>query len=268
MADFSPLSLWRKFLALPNDNLSKTLVFALILALVASAVVSTTAITLRPYYRANLDRERQEQLAGIMESLPDIAGLLAEAGVDKLEVRIVDLATGEFEPTLDPDTFDQRKAARDPDQSTQLPKEIDVAGIAQRANYAPVFLLRRDRALKLVVLPVRGVGYQSMLYAYLALQADGNTISGLTVYEQGETPGFGARVLEPDWQALWPDKRIFDDTGALRISVVRGEATGPYEVDGITGATRTSNGVSNMLTFWLGDHGFGPFLARLRAGGV
>jgi Na+-transporting NADH:ubiquinone oxidoreductase subunit C len=49
---------------------------------------------------------------------------------------------------------------------------------------------------------------------------------------------------------------------------VRGEATGPFEVDGISGATHTSNGVANMLRFWMGEDGFGPFLAKLRAGGV
>lgn len=268
MADRNPLNLWRRFLALPNDNLTKTLVFAFLLALTASVIVSVAAVTLRPYQQANLERERQARMAEIVSALPQISGLLDETGVDALEVRIVDLATGEFVPGIDPASYDQRQAARDPESSTELSPDADIAGLKRRADYAPVYLLRRDRRLQLVVLPVRGVGYQSMLYAYLALQADGNTIAGLTFYEQGDTPGFGARVEDPEWQALWPGKKIADADGTIRISVVRGEATGPFEVDGISGATNTSNGVANMLRFWMGEDGFGPFLAKLRAGEV
>ena len=264
----NPVNLWRKFLALPNDNLTKTLVFAFLLALTASVVVSVAAVTLRPYQQANLEKERKARMAEIVSALPQISGFLDETGVDALEVRIINLSTGEFEPDIDPANYDQRQAARDPERSTELPPEADIAGLKRRADYAPVYLLRRDRRLQLVVLPVRGVGYQSMLYAYLALQADGNTIAGLTFYEQGDTPGFGARVEDPAWQALWPGKKIADEDGTIRISVLRGEATGPFEVDGISGATHTSNGVANMLRFWMGSEGFGPFLAKLRAGEV
>ncbi len=264
----NPIDLWRKFLALPNDNLTKTLVFAFLLALTASVVVSVAAVTLRPYQEANLEKERQARMAEIVSALPQISGFLDETGVDALEVRIINLSTGEFEPDIDPAGYDQRQAARDPERSSELPPGADIAGLKRRADYAPVYLLRRDRRLQLVVLPVRGVGYQSMLYAYLALHADGNTIAGLTFYEQGDTPGFGARVEDPAWQALWPGKKIADEDGTIRISVVRGEATGPFEVDGISGATHTSNGVANMLRFWMGSEGFGPFLAKLRAGEV
>jgi Na+-transporting NADH:ubiquinone oxidoreductase subunit C len=264
----NPINLWRKFLALPNDNLTKTLVFAFLLALTASVIVSVAAVALRPYQQANLEKERQARMAEIVSALPQISGLLDETGVDALEVRIVNLSTGEFEPDIDPARYDQRQASRDPERSTELSPEADTAGLKRRADYAQVYLLRRDRRLQLVVLPVRGVGYQSMLYAYLALQADGNTIAGLTFYAQGETPGFGARVEDPAWQALWPGKKIADEDGTIRISVVRGEATGPFEVDGISGATRTSNGVANMLRFWMGNDGFGPFLRKLRAGEV
>lgn len=268
MADMNPLNLWRKFLALPNDNLTKTLAFAFLLALTASIVVSVGAVTLRPYQKANLERERQARMAEIIAALPQMSGLLNEVSVDALEVRLVNLETGEFEAGIDAATYDQRQAAKDPERSTELSPEIDIAGLKRRADFAPVFLLRRGDDLQLVILPVRGTGYQSMLYAYLALQADGNTIAGLTFYEQGDTPGFGARIEEPAWQALWPGKMIADADGTILISVVRGGATGPYEVDGISGATHTSNGVSNMLRFWLGNAGFGPFLARLRAGEV
>lgn len=121
--------------------------------------------------------------------------------------------------------------------------------------------------LALVVLPVRGAGCQSTIRAYLALEADLGTVAAFTVYEQGETPGLGARVTEDGWQAQWAGKRIFDD-GDFAISVVRGNASGPNEVDGISGASVTSYAISDMLEFWMGEHGFGPFLDRLKKGEI
>lgn len=268
VANLNPITLWRRFLALPNDNLTKTIGFAFLVALTASIFVSFAAVMLRPIQLENLDRERQARMAMIVTALPGMADILASTAVDKLEVRIVNLDNGSFAAGIEAADFDQRRAARDPEFSTKIPNEADVAGIKRRANFAPVYFLRRQGVLELVVLPVRGLGYQSMLYAYLALKADGNTIAGLTIYEHGETPGIGARIEDPDWQALWPGKKLVNEVGEIRISVVRGQADGPFEVDGISGATRTGNGISNMLRFWLGDYGFGAFLVRLRSGEV
>ncbi|NIP98366.1 MAG: FMN-binding protein, partial [Akkermansiaceae bacterium] len=51
------------------------------------------------------------------------------------------------------------------------------------------------------------------------------------------------------------------------IKVARGEGKGPHEVDAISGATRTSTGVTDLLHFWLGPDGYGPYLARLKEEG-
>jgi Na+-transporting NADH:ubiquinone oxidoreductase subunit C len=170
---------------------------------------------------------------------------------------------------MDPVTYDQRAAAQDPQSSLAIPKKADVAGIGRRAKHATVFVRQRWGKSELIVLPVHGVGHQSTLYGYLALRGDGNTIAAFNIYEHGETPGYGARVTEPAWRSLWPGKRLTDETdesGAIKIAVVRGTASGIHQVDGISGATRTGNGITNMLRFWLGDYGFAPFLERVRAG--
>jgi Na+-transporting NADH:ubiquinone oxidoreductase subunit C len=268
MASANPVHWWRRFRDAPNDGAGKTLAVALMVALVSAVVVSATAVSLKPLQVANLERERQARMAEMVARLPGMESMLAEAGVDSLEARIVDLATGTLTGDLDPATFDQRAAAADPETSTELADEVDIAGLGRRANHAPVFLVRRGDALALIVLPVSGAGYESTLYGYLALDGDANTVAGLTFYEQGETPGLGARIQDPAWQALWPGKQIADEDGEIRISVVRGQASGPFEVDGISGATRTSTGVSNLLRFWLGENGFGPFLRRIREGEI
>jgi Na+-transporting NADH:ubiquinone oxidoreductase subunit C len=169
---------------------------------------------------------------------------------------------------MDPVTYDQAAAAKQPESSIAIPKDVDIAGLGRRAKHATVFIRRERGKPILMVLPVHGAGYQSTLYGYLALRGDGNTVAALTFYKQGETPGLGARITEPAWQALWPGKRLADEGGTVKIAVVRGTAAGPYEVDGISGATRTGNAVTKMLRFWLGDTGFGPFLDRIKTGRI
>ncbi len=117
-----------------------------------------------------------------------------------------------------------------------------------------------------MILPVYGTGYQSTIRANLALEGDLNTVAGFSVVEQGETPGLGARIEEASWQALWTGKKLADSDGDIRIEVVRGQASSEYEIDGITGATHTSSGVSAAVRFWLGPDGFGPVLENLRNG--
>ncbi len=246
----------------------KTLGIAFMVAFCAALLVSTASVLLKPLQDAHIERARQAQLDRMLDTLPGLRDLMLEAGVDALQTRMVDLETGTFTTAVDPDTFDPRAAAQDPETSIALSPDADIAGVKRRANQAPVYLLESDGELKVIVLPVEGAGYQSTIRAYLALEADLNTIAALTIYEQGDTPGLGARIAEPAWAALWPGKEIADDAGEVVITVVRGEATGPHEVDGITGATRTGNGVGNMLRFWLGPYGFGPFLENLKAEGL
>ena len=93
-----------------------------------------------------------------------------------------------------------------------------------------------------------------------------NTITGFTVIDQSETPGLGARIAELPWQAGFAGKALRDRSGELRFEVTRGGAATDFGVDGITGATRTSNAVTRMIRFWVGPDGYGPFLDAVRRG--
>ena len=97
---------------------------------------------------------------------------------------------------------------------------------------------------------------------------DGVTIRGLTFYKTMETPGLGKEVEYANWQSKWPGRKAFDENWQIKIKVIKGAAApaeeAPYEVDGLSGATLTSNGVTNLLWFWLGDQGFGPYLELTR----
>lgn len=256
------------FFARSNEDPVKIIGIAFLVALISALVVSTASITLKPYQDAHLEAERAARMAQMLERLPGMEDILAEAGADSLVTRLVDLSDGSFVEDLDADTYDAAAAASDPASAVTIPSDADVAGLRQRAPFAPVNILENDGALQLVILPVSGTGYQSTIQAMLALEADLTTIAGLTILAQGETPGLGARIDEPAWQAQWAGKQVADADGAIIIEVVRGQASEPWQVDGISGATRTGNGVADMLHYWLGDHGFGPFLDRLAEEGL
>jgi Na+-transporting NADH:ubiquinone oxidoreductase subunit C len=261
-----PRTAWGRFLARPNDDRVKVFGIVALVALGAALTVSTANVVLRPLQEAHLEAERQARMQAMLATLPAMKDLLAEAGADALETRLVDLATGDFVEGVDAASYDAKAVAADPAQSVAIAPEADVAGLKARAPYAPVYLLERNGKLLLVILPVNGNGYQAPIRALLALDADLTTIAALTITEQADTPGLGAQIESREWQALWPGKQVTNAEGEIVISVVKGQASGPYEVDAISGATRTSNGVATMLRYWLGDDGYGPFLKKLREG--
>jgi Na+-transporting NADH:ubiquinone oxidoreductase subunit C len=185
---------------------------------------------------------------------------------ERLEPRIVDLEQGRIVEGLDPMAFDQRAAAADPEQSRAAPE--NAAKVRRIPNRALIFVLRDGDRIEGLVLPVEGNGLWSTLYGYLALEADANTIRGITFYEHGETAGLGGEVDNPRWKALWPGRRAFDESGELRIRVKKGAAgppdRDPHRVDGLSGATLTTNGVTHLIHFWLGENGFGRYLEEVR----
>ena len=138
-------------------------------------------------------------------------------------------------------------------------------------DHALVYLIKDGEQVTGVVVPIEGYGLWSTLYGYLALDADARTVRGITFYRHGETPGLGGEVDNPLWKADWVGRLAYNDKWQPALRVKKGIAgppdTDPYEVDGLSGATITSNGVTSMVDFWLGRSGFGPYLAQFRKQG-
>lgn len=253
-----------------KDSTRQTLIVAGVLCLVCSIVVSGAAVLLKPAQEANVALDRKQNIlkaAGLMDPTADVNALFA-----KVEARVVDLASGDFVELADAEAYDQRAAAKNPASNLEIPAKQDIAGIKRRAKQASVYLVRDDQgALDTIVLPVHGYGLWSTMYGFLALEEDGNTVVGFNFYEQGETPGLGGEVDNPNWQAQWRGKKIFGDDGAPRIELVKGgvdlaAADSVYEVDALSGASLTSRGVTNLLQYWLGEQGFASFLTKIREG--
>jgi Na+-transporting NADH:ubiquinone oxidoreductase subunit C len=252
-----------------NDSIKKTLIVAFSLCIVCSVIVSTAAVVLKPAQEVNKTLDRKRNILAAAGMLQE--GVSVEEQFEQVSARVVDLRTGRFADDVDPDKFDQRKAAKDPASSERLTAEQDLANISRREHYAIVYLVQgAGGEIDKVILPVHGYGLWSTLYGFIALESDANTVAGLGFYEHGETPGLGGEVDNPRWKAFWPGKQVYKDgqvkIGLIKGSVDPGNAKAPWQIDGLAGATLTANGVTNLVQFWLGENGFQPFLNNLKSG--
>jgi len=259
-----------------KDSVGGTLKVAFALCVVCSIFISSAAVILKPMQVANKTLDRNKNIlaaAGMFDSAvntnEDVDELFAE-----FSPRIVDLETGEFvteaqlaDLGIDPATYDQRAVLNDPQFSKALDANEDIAGLKRRVRYATVYLVEGEGGeLQDIVLPVSGYGLWGTMYGYLALEGDGNTVKGIGFYDQKETPGLGGEITNPRWKNLWPGKEIYNDNGDVALSIVKGGGEGVHEVDGLAGASLTSRGVDNLIEYWLGPLGFGPFLTKLTNG--
>lgn len=258
--DWNP---WRRLLALPNESRIKTVLVAFLVSAVCAALVSVATVVLRPIQAANRAAEEQARIEALVQGIPGMEELLAQSG-GSLSTVVVDLETGRAAQDVTPATLDS--ALSDPGHWTGLAPGQDLAGIGHRPDFAQVFLLRDGEKVSLVLLPLSGQGYGGRIDAMLALRGDTNTIAGIAITDHSETPGLGARIEESSWQASFPGTELRDESGEMRFRVARGDASGVHEVDGITGATRTGRGVTQMVRFWLGPDGYGPLLDAIERG--
>lgn len=116
----------------------------------------------------------------------------------------------------------------------------------------PLYLCEVNGETK-YVLPLYGAGLWGPIWGYVALNADKETIYGVYFSHASETPGLGAEIATPKFQAMFPGKTAVK-AGEPVITIVKfGKVQNPeYEVDGISGGTITSNGVDAMLKTSLG----------------
>ncbi|WP_022948408.1 Na(+)-translocating NADH-quinone reductase subunit C [Methylohalobius crimeensis] len=256
-----------KIRSLPNDSFEKTLSVAFWLCLVCAVVVSFAAVVLKPLQESNKAADMKRNILEVVDLWKE--GMDVDDAFERFEVQVVDLETGETAEDVDPSSYDMRKAVKDPQLSEPLPRDKDIAQIKRLPKYATVYFLNDENGeLQAIVLPVSGYGLWSTMYGFLALEPDCNTVIGINFYDQGETPGLGGEVVNPDWRAIWKGKQVYDESGTPVLRLIKGSVSADrpgseYMVDGLAGATLTSNGVTNLIRFWLGEDGYKPFLDKL-----
>ncbi|HJM15614.1 MAG TPA: Na(+)-translocating NADH-quinone reductase subunit C [SAR86 cluster bacterium] len=251
-----------------NNTISKTLIVAISLCLICSALISYSAVELRDLQEANKTLDQQTKIlsaAGLLEDGKEISSLF-----NSIEIKIVDLETGLFNTSINIEDFDESSFSRNPNTSIELTSDADIALLKRRENFQAIYLHYENESLKAIILPVRGYGLWGTMKGYLALESDLQTVIGLEFFDHKETPGLGGEIVNPRWKAIWKGKKVYSDSGDVIISVIKGSVdksnkNAKFQVDGLSGATITSNGVTNLLSFWLGKMGYGPLIKEIRS---
>lgn len=257
-----------------NDSIKKTIIVAVGVCLVASILVSTAAVELKPI------QEKNKQLDLLTNIL--VAGDLYSEGIDpqqifneKIVSRIIDLNEGKFigedqyTEDLNPNNFNINDLANSNEYGMAIPSNQDKAGIKRQPKYMITYIVNNEDGVEKYILPMYGKGLWSTMYGFMALNKDLKTIDGFTFYQHGETPGLGGEVDNPRWKAQWKGKQAFNDNNEIIIQVLKGlvdpnGAMANSQIDGLSGSTLTSRGIDNLVKYWLDDNGYGPFFENLR----
>jgi Na+-transporting NADH:ubiquinone oxidoreductase subunit C len=220
-----------------KDSNKFTFLFASVMVIIVAVLLSVAAIGLGPYQAKNM---RQEKMLNILSSV-GIAGNAAEAENQfkkYITEQVVINAKGE-QVKGDVAAFD-----------IDLKKELDKAktGQAGKEMY-PLFICKKD-GKTFYIIPVRGKGLWGPIWGYISLEEDLNTVYGVSFGHKGETPGLGAEIETVQFQQQFAGKKIMDESGKfISVRVIKGGAKDNDEhgVDAVSGATVTSDGVSEML---------------------
>jgi Na+-transporting NADH:ubiquinone oxidoreductase subunit C len=247
--------------------------FASAVCLVCGIIVAGAAVGLKDRQDANAVLDRQKKVlvvTGLMKEGEKISPAEVQKRFEEnIKTRVVDMTTGKYaaDDAVDLSTYDPEKASKDPSASKDAPD--NKAKVASVPNLHLIYEVQEGGQTTMLVLPVKGKGLWSTLYGYLALDKDGQTVKGLTFYQHGETPGLGGEVDNPKWKGLWAGRKVYEGD-EVKLMVTKGQAgpvaEDPYRVDGLSGATITSNGVTFLIQFWLGKDAFGPFIKNFTKG--
>lgn len=276
---------------MPLENIKKnkdspinTAIVAGSLCLVCALVVSTAASALKTIQDENVRVDRMKNLLAVTqfpEETMASSEMIKKTFADNFDRVIIDMATGE--PAADAcleamkaigkkwkdtdeliESYDQFLASKTKRDEVALKIEgEDPAVIKYREKYSFVYIRKNsDGTPKTYVLPVRGYGLWSMMHGYLAIKPDFQTVEGLVFYDQAETPGLGGEVKSERFKNAWPGKKLFAENGDVQIRVIKSAPKDDHSIDALSGATITSNGVTNAMNYWLGPEGFKPFIDR------
>jgi len=228
------------------DSNSYTFSFATIMVVFVAALLSYAAIGLKPFQDRNIELEKQQN---ILSSV----GITVER--DSAEITYSRYIKEEMVLNYKGDEVDG--IAFEVDLKYELKKDQD-------NQLLPLFISNIDNA-KQYIIPLRGKGLWGPIWGFIALQEDLNTVYGAVFDHKAETPGLGAEINQLFFQKPFIGKKIFEGEEFNSIRVVKGGAPegDNYAVDGISGGTITSDGVSDMLSERLNM--YLPYIKRLKA---
>ncbi len=212
-----------------NKN-SYTFGFAAIMVIIVAALLSSAAIGLKPFQDRNIELEKKQNILSSVGIVTDRDGA-EELYLTYIKQELVLNNKGE---EVEGSTFDI-------DLAKEVKKEAD-------AQVLPLFISEVD-GKTMYIIPLRGKGLWGPIWGFISLEDDLNTVFGAVFDHKGETPGLGAEINRPMFQDPFAGKSIFNGEDFKSIKVIKGGAgeDNMHGVDGISGGTITSDGVTDML---------------------
>ncbi len=266
-----------------HDSVFGTLVVAVALCFGCSLLVSLSVVGLRSMQEANKVLSMKKNIltaAGLIgkegEKTPS-ASEITEMYNSRIEEYVVDLDTGEIakdSKKLAQEDWDPKKYLNDPGSIDMIPAGEDVATIKKRTKQDYAYIVKTPEGkVETIILPIRGKGLWSVMWGFIALDADTRTVKTINFYEHGETPGLGAEIQNPSWVAKWDGKEVLDKEGDVILKIVKGGVSSnpeiaKHQIDALSGATITSRGVEYTIDYWLGPDAYGKFLEHVRDGSI
>ena len=206
-----------------NSN-TYIIIYSVIMVVIVAVLLSVAALGLAPRQQENMLNEKKTQIVKALGEDP------ATVAYDSVITKAVIL--------------DQTGAVVSEDVNEVFEALNDLKG-SFAANRFPLFV-----ATSGVVAPLYGAGLWGPIWGYIALDTDMNTVKGSVLDHSGETPGLGAEITTPKHQAMYVGKSVYENDQLVGITLKKGgaEKGNPHQVDAITGGTKTSDGVTAMIS--------------------
>lgn len=212
-----------------NGN-AYTIIYASVMVIIVAFLLAFVASALKPTQDANVERDKKSQILAA------------------LNIRDVEDVESEYAEVIKQDVIYGAEASQGVKSETGG-FAVETKNITP--DNRPLYIAEVDGETKMVV-PVKGAGLWGGLWGYIAVNADGETVYGTYFSHESETAGLGARIAEQWFQDSFKGKKIFaDGSDEVALSVIKkgkeGNLSPDNYVDGVTGATLTSNGVNDMI---------------------
>jgi len=220
------------------------ILFSALLTIVLGGLLAATSVGLGPIQAKSVELDTKGQILAAVMEVPEGADVLAL--YDKVIKSEVLNYKGE---TVTTDADGNKVVAEKVEIGKQFKKPAE-------DRLYPIFKFYGEEAtdeIKSYILPVYGNGLWDNIWGYVALNTKGTEIEGAVFAHAGETPGLGARITSEEVQSRFAGKELYNDQGEfVSVEMLKGENNPPskldeHHVDGMSGATLTANGVTDML---------------------
>lgn len=239
-----------------RDSNSYIFLYSTVLVVLVAVLLAVAATALKPAQQENAKTEKRLQIlsaigvADDVEAQEDKKGYVRDLYSKYIKEQLVVNSSGAFRAS---------ELAFDLELAQQLARNVKTG-----EGEFPVFIAELPGGEKKYIFPLAGAGLWGPIWGYLALNDDLNTVYGAAFSHKGETPGLGAEIATPVFAGQFKGKQLYEGGKFRSIAVVKRNAKGAYEVDGISGGTMTSNGVQRMIQESLSV--YGKYIAQQREG--